>query len=447
MHNYIVQQGKRYPYRILLVFLFFLVLLIMFSTAESLMSSLVSGTIIFFLVTILSAKLILGSNRWVGFFSAIFLLKFFLSISHYLIFVDPEYFQGNGALPNSFWYEYHFVFDQVSDLVKSKVNYDNIFYFDKESFEATHPEIWNLISIPLVYLGSYVLTITPINVFFTTLLSINFVFIAKFILLLDKPKVTAVAWTSALFPMFLLSDNFYRDPIGVGLLSVGLTLYFVSNTLIKKIVSIGLTIYFSYILRTVYPAIFLLSLLVYYLLIDRRNRKYLILFLPLILILLYSFVNENSQDTEYVSGYYTPSSLLYLPIKIIFGVIGPFPWTQFIMYKVDPSVSYQLSDYLLGIFQLSYLTLLIQKAKYLFKIRNLNVLTIFGFGIALLGIMTKQMHIGYIAEGILFTLPWFFSKITLADFRKRLGIVFIILLSLNILVGVLGNVGISLLWK
>lgn len=449
MLNYIILQRRTwYPYRILVVLLFCCLLLMIFSISDSLMSSLVSGTLIFFLLTILSAKLILGLNRWVGFFSAIFLLKLVLSVSHYLIFIDPEYFYGNGAFPNSFWHEYHSVFNQVSDVVESKIVHDDIFYFDKESFEVTHPEIWNLISIPLFYLGSYVLTITPINIFFSTLLSINFVFIAKFILLFDKAKVKAVAWTSALFPMFLLADNFYRDQIGMGLLSVGITLYYASNSnLIQKIVSIGLLLYFSFILRTLYPAIFLLSLGVYYVIIDRRNRKYLLLLLPLILMVLYYSANEILPEKEYVSAYVTPSGWLFLPVKIVLGVVGPFPWAQFVMYKVDPTVSYQLADYLLGIFQLSYLTLLIQKAKYLFKNRNINVLTLFGFGIALSGIVTKQMHIGYIAEGLVLTLPWFFSQISLADFRKRLGLIFIILLSLNILVGLIGNVGISLLWK
>lgn len=420
----------------------------MLAISEGPMSSLVSGTVIFFLLTILSTKLILGSNKWVGFFSVIFLFKLVLSVSHYLIFIDPEYFHGNGSFPSSFWYEYHSVFNQVSDAVKGKIDHDSVFYFDQESFDATHSEIWNLISIPLFYLGSYVLTITPINIFFSTLLSINFVFIAKNILFLDKVKVTAIAWTSALFPMFLLADNFYRDQIGMGLLSVGLTLYLAANdTLIQKIISIALLLYFSFILRTVYPAIFLLSLVIYYVFMERRNRKYLLLILPLILILLFYTANEILQDKEYVSGYIAPSGWLFLPIKIVLGVIGPFPWTQFVLYKVDAAISYQLADYILGIFQLSYLTLLIQKAKYLFKSRNIDVLTLFGFGIALSGIITTFMHIGYIAEGLVLTLPWFFSIISFVDFKKRLGLIFIILISLNIIVELIGNAGISLLWK
>lgn len=429
--------------------MFFCCLLVMiFSISESLMSSLVSGAIIFFLLTILSTKLILSSIKWVGFFSAIFLLKLVLGVSHYLIFVDPKYFFGNGAFPYSFWHEYHSVFNQVNDVVNSKIAHDNIFYFDKESFEVTHPEIWNLISIPLTHLGCYVLTITPINIFFTTLFSINFVFIAKFILLLDKAKVTIVAWTSALFPMFLLADNFYRDQIGMGLLSVGLTLYLASNSrLIQKIVSIGLLMYFSYILRTVYPAILLLSLVVYYVFKERRNRKYLILILPFILVLLYYSANEIIQEKEYLDRYITPSGWFFLPLKIILGVVGPFPWTQFMLYKVDPSFSYQLADYLLGIFQLSYLTLLIQKAKYLFKISNINVLTLFGLGIALSGIVTKQMHIGYIANGTVLTLPWFFSKISLSEFKKRLVLVTILLILLNLIISILGNISISFLWR
>lgn len=439
-------QYRKYPYIIFVIFILGS-LFLNFSISNNPKSSLISATIIFFLLTLISSKLILRSNRWVVFFGLIFLLKLILGISHYLIFVDHDYFNGDGALASSFWHEYQSVFNQVADVVKDKISHGSIFYFDKEAFEVTHPEIWNLISIPLVYLGCYALTITPINIFFTSLLSINLVFICKYIFVFTKKKVSAVAWTTSLFPMFLLADNFYRDQIGMGLMSIGITLYLISKNPIQKIISIGLLLYFSYILRTLYPAIFILALILYYIIINRKKRKYLIWFVPIILLIVLYAVNDIVRDNEYISGYITPSGWVYLPVKIVLGVIGPFPWSQFMLYKVDPAISYQLPDYLLGIFQLSYLTLLIQNAKKLFKRENLNILTLFGLGIALSGIVTKQMHIGYIAEGIVLTLPWFFSKISLIDFNKRLIWMSLLLISLNIFVSLVGNLGISTLWR
>jgi hypothetical protein len=411
------------------------------------LSSLVSATLIFFLLTLIISKQILKSNRWMYFFSAIFILKLVLSVTHYLAFIDPHYFISNGGFAASFSHaEYQDAFSSVSMAVNDKIKY-GIFYFDSDSFWVSHPEIWNLISIPLAYLGCYVLTITPINIFFTSILSINMVLIAKNVLCLDDKKVSAVAWSTALFPMFLLADNFYRDQIGLGLISIGITLMLVSKSSIGKIISIGLTLFFSYILRTVYPVFYISAIFIYITFIYRKIPILKFLLLPILIVILYFAFQIGTQDDKYVSIYVNSSGWLYIPLKIIFGVIGPFPWTQFVQYKINQAFSYQLADYLLGIFQLSYLTLFFQNIKKLFQKKNLDIMTLFGFGIAISGFVTKQMHISYIAGGILLTLPWFFSTVSFVDFRKRLGWMFILLIFFNFVVSLLGNMGISSLWR
>lgn len=437
----------RYIYSILVILFFGWLLLKLFSISDDATSSLISGTIIFFTLTLIASRLILKSNKWVYFFGTFFLLKLVISISHYLIFIDPNYFDSNGTLVSSFWHEYQSVFSQVSDVVSIKVTHENPFYFENEMFEVTHPEIWNLISIPLYYLGCYFLTITPINIFFTSLLSINLVLLARNYLSLSKKIVSEIAWVTSLFPMFLLADIFYRDQVGMGLLVTGITLLLIAKNPILKLISILLTLYFSYILRTVYSGLFLLSYGLVSVLNKYNRPKSNFILVPVIIVIITYFINIVFPDDDYISKYINTSAWLYLPIKIIIGVIGPFPWTQFIMYKIEPAISYQLSDYLLGVFQLSYLSLILQNAKRIFHLNRMDVMTIFGFGIALSGIVSKQMHIGYIAEGILLTLPWFFSQITFANFKRRFGWMFLLLILLNIVISLLGNIGLSALWR
>ena len=139
-------------------------------------------------------------------------------------------------------------------------------------------------------------------------------------------------------------------------------------------------------------------------------------------------------------------SILALPLKIVMGVIGPFPWTQFMLtFTGGIHYAYQLSDYILGVFQFGFLIAMISEWKHI-SFRNLNSITIMGFGIAMSGFISNAMHIGYIAEGVFFTLPWFFLQVG-TKYKKYFCISFMVLLLLNIVVVAMGSVGISNLWR
>ena len=63
------------------------------------------------------------------------------------------------------------------------------------------------------------------------------------------------------------------------------------------------------------------------------------------------------------------------------------------------------------------------------------------------GFVTSQMHISYIAEGLIFTLPWYFEQIGTL-YRRYFRISLLILVGLNILILATGHLGLgSLLWK
>ena len=155
---------------------------------------------------------------------------------------------------------------------------------------------------------------------------------------------------------------------------------------------------------------------------------------------------EASTPDDYAGMYLNQMSVLALPIKIIFGLIGPFPWTQFIMtFSGRLQNAYQLSDYILGIFQLGYLIAIFARWSR-FSFRDLDYFSLMGFGIALTGFLSLSMHIGYIAEGIFFTLPWFFKQIG-TEYRRYFMISFFILVLLNFVVVFTGSLGISNLWR
>ena len=62
------------------------------------------------------------------------------------------------------------------------------------------------------------------------------------------------------------------------------------------------------------------------------------------------------------------------------------------------------------------------------------------------GFVTSQMHIGYIAEGLYFTLPWFFNSVG-SIYKRFFNISLFVLVILNVVVLTMGGLSISSLWK
>ena len=57
-----------------------------------------------------------------------------------------------------------------------------------------------------MYFGDYIMTFAPLNSFFSILISINIILIAKHIFKIDNKSLKYIAITSAYFPMTLISS-------------------------------------------------------------------------------------------------------------------------------------------------------------------------------------------------------------------------------------------------
>lgn len=410
--------------------------------------SYIRALLCFFILTIVSAFLLLG-RRYVKFYSFSFIAITLLGLVHYIVLVDPLYFSSNGSPVNSFWGEFLSVFNSVERIIDDKKDF-GLFYFDRQSFEVTHPEIWNIISYPMFFLQHKWMNYSPLNVFSMQVASMNIMLIYNIFNSGsdgNKNKVHKnLLYITAFFPMGLLNGIMWRDPFGMLLISIGLALITLSNKFVSRALSFIILVVFSYVQRTVYSIIVAVTVLFK----EFTNKKSVaaIIYIPLTLVALF-IVSQYFQETtseNYITGYVNEQSYLFLPIKIILGLIGPFPWTQFSQYFMgNLSMAYQPADYLIGTFQLGYLFALIMNWKS-FSFKNLDYMTIMGFGIMLSGFMTKYLHIGYIYEGLYFTLPWFFKQIG-SRYWKYFGYAFAVLLFLNIVSIGLGGFGFSSIWK
>ena len=437
-----------YLSRIGVIALLYLTLPILFlGWASATTSSYSASALCFYVLLLISIKLILKEKKYIKFYSVAFVVQLLIGLVHYLYFVDPNYFQTNGDASGKFWHEYLSVFDAIDRLQDARRDWGIFYWMDAREFEVAHPEIWHIISLPFYYLSHRWLNYAPLNTFSSLLASVNIMFLYKREYKENKAIHDLILFWTAFFPTFLLNDTVWRDPFGICLISIGVVLVALSNNFVSKVVSFVIFGFASFVQRTMYVLI-AAAAATWESIQKSRNVVLRIFYVAVGCVLLFYLSNltDETNGAEYNAGYVNSMSYLALPIKIIFGMIGPFPWTNFFRaVEMNPAFAWQLQDYIMGTFQLGYLLAIIMKWQR-FSFKNLNAITIMGFGIMLSGFISKQMHIGYISEGLLFTLPWFFSYIG-NGYRKYLSISFTALIILNVLLFFMGNLGIAFLWK
>lgn len=434
-----------YLSKIVLIAVLFTTLPMLFSIGgePSTTWSYIRSCLCFFALTLISVWLLLG-KKYVRFYAIAFIVQIMIGLLHYLIFLDPDYFSTTGAPFSGLWREYQSVFGSVEGLIEGR-KMNGAFYFDSEAWYVTHPEIWRILTWPITFLGLKWLTFAPLNVFSSLLASTNLMvwYNCKYANQVNNNESGKyLLFFSAFFPQFLLNDTVWRDPFGIALISVGLVLLSLSDSTVSKICSFIVLAIFSFFQRTVYLVVSGATLALREL--NSKSAAIKVILAPLFVILIFVLfqIFGNLESEGYSSGYVNEMSFLALPIKIIFGLIGPFPWTQFPrIILIDPAFNYQIQDYFTGTFQVGYLFAIVSNWKNI-SFKKLDYMTIMGFGIALSGFVSKMMHIGYISEGLFFTLPWFFSQIG-PKYRKYLVGAFIALCGLNLITIVLGTSGIT----
>jgi len=442
----------QYIFRLIIIAIFALTILIILGNKTTPFSSFIWSTVAFYFITIFTTYILLRSKKWLLFFTMVYLIKLSIGLFHYLYFIDPLYFQGSGN-DVTLHFEFQAVFSQIITFANDKLE-NGLLYYNFNLGGVTHQEILSFISIPFMYFGDYIMTFAPLNSFFSILISINIILIAKHIYKIDNKSLKYIAITSAYFPMTLISSLIYRDIIGIALMSIGLVLIFFSRKFIIQLLMLVIACYLFYLQRTIYPLILISAFIIDKIINQRSNSPkrdltiiiftiiITIIILPTILDVSYTYENQAILATAF------NFNLLILPLKFILGTIGPFPWTQFLLYEQTPAFAYQLQDYLQGTLNLAVFVAIILKMKHFFKKGNLNLLSILGLLLLFSGLMTSVMHITYTAIGIFFMIPWIFTTLNIKQFTVFYKYSFFSLIILNIIViFILDTVGISALWR
>ena len=365
--------------------------------------------------------------KWNIIISFFFLLKIFIGVIHYLYFFDNSYFSSGD-------YAYlTFEFANVHEHVELAVEYkkeNGIFAFFQKLGGITHQEVWSFISIPFVYYGTFFMNIAPINSFFASLTTVNLLIISKHYYSLSQKQLYFVLILSSLFPFTLISSLFWRDVVGMYILSLGFILILLSKkSIILNIFSIVISSALFYFYRTVYPIFLIFS---FFLTTFKTSFvKTITAAIVSLSIAYFVFINYSIQylsieDLNAVINY----NFLAVLIKVPIGFIGPFPWNQFIDNNI---FSYQIQEYFQAIFNLTFLYFFFRNYKVIvLKYKN-DIIFQTSFLLIFAGLLNPYMHLVYVSFAFIYLIPFLANHVTLKVFFIRFLFIGILLFIFNIL--------------
>lgn len=385
------------------------------------------------IVSALASILMLNEAKLRWIVIGAFLIKIVIGIAHYLFFFNADYFSGNGEILRVFQSDFTSYFDYVNGLSEAKESY-GLFYFDDSVQKVTHVELLNVLAMFMYKFGIHAMNILPLNCMFSSLAALNIYVCLQKIVTFEEKRVGLLCLLT-LFPLFLDNAIFVRDITGQFLMSIGLVCFVLSSN--RRLLWITPASYLFYMQRVGYVFV----LFIVYILDSVLNKKTSknMLFLPIVLIIASYFISgvggvEEDLALRTSGGMAGGTSLLLLPIRAIFGIIGPFPWTQFIVKGlVEPAYASQLYNYIAGVIHVGCLIMLFSSAE-IFKRLLRNPVFMIGLILVGMGILDGAMHITYIMAGTCFMVPAIYLAYNKQLYSKSMRISFFILLGLNIFV-------------
>ena len=258
-----------------------------------------------------------------------------IGVVHYLYFFDPDYFLINFS---DFTYlnEYIWLFESLEVFSSGLSGEMDQTLVEGYEVQNKNYEMIFLMSLLFYFGGTKALTIATFNSLITTFSAFLLYFLS---LKINKNKLNAYFcfFIVAIQPFEIITSIMARDNFGQFLIiySVFLVIFFFDRNLLK-LVFILVSSYLSSLVREVYVFIpliaggagnFVYSLIYSY----RRFRKSSLIILALVMLV--SAAGASFLINTFLGRFLDQdffSLILSLPTSIIYSLIGPFPWTQFL---------------------------------------------------------------------------------------------------------------------
>lgn len=417
-------------------------LLAIIGTKSDPLLALLSESIIFAIVTILMAYLIFHSKQFVGFYLLAYIVKLLVGIIHYLVFIDADYFASSGH-SLKLHHEYQAVQQTIEMIVDGK-QIAGVFSFIFPQY-IPHEELWNIITVPFYYTGTYLLNIVPINAFASLFAAMNVLLVDKCVRGKGYKQSKFLRFLVTYFPVTLITSYYSRDMMGLCLMSVGLVLLSLSKNILQKVLMLVVTCYLFYLQRNAYVLVPIIMFLSDYLIKVNKNNILIKIIAVLVCVVAVPFAYELF-ETESTLKYVSESTkwpIFMLPFKLIVGLIGPFPWSNILKWHTFPEVSYYLGDYFMAVINIGLLITAIRAVPVEKFKHTIDMSFISGVMLFIFGLMNEFMHMSYISVGIYFLLPWFFRIFRDVDIKNNIKISFLFLVLLNIFIILTGVSGLA----
>ena len=247
-------------------------------------------------------------------------------------------------------------------------------------------------------------------------------------------------------PLSFISTMIWREIVGQFFVALGGYFLYVS-TKKNKIFMLFLILLatLSFFVNRYAYAFFPIIVIFGYFFFSSKN-KYGLLILPFVYIFISYFDNMLSITTHlsesYGSNFSSLSFWFFLPINLLKLFLGPFPWTNWFEFN-DNSI-FLIGQYFQSVMNISLVVLtfkiilynkVLKKSKSLFKsikpIESFFLILVSLFVFA--GFGTEEIHVNYMASGIVFLIPVISLSKTKISFMKVFFSVLYFFLVLNII--------------
>lgn len=284
-----------------------------------------------------------------------YLIRLIIGIIHYVYFFDGSYLSDSTSKLD-YLFEYMWLFDSMENIaggISGNLNADQIY----DPTDNKNYEMIFFMSFLFFLGGTKILSIATFNSLVGIFSALLVFIIAREIGRTNKEATIAFIITS-LQPFEIFTSIFARDTFGqlIIFFSIYLVLVAPSRPYLKYLL-IALSGYISAFVREVYfiiPIIVALFNKLTYSLVHsfhtfpRKNLIYLFIIIfvgALLTPYIVDLVFSRFLDKDFFS------LIINLPISFIYSLVGPFPWTNFLL-KVD-GWEYLFSGYLTSVFNLT----------------------------------------------------------------------------------------------
>lgn len=225
-------------------------------------------------------------------------------------------------------------------------------------------------------------------------------------------QIRAALLIAILQPMTMISTIIWRDTVGQFFVALGGYLIYRSTLLIgPKLLVYLLLASFSMLIQRLLYAFFPIFSILGFFIFARTKKITQFIYIPISLIII-QYLNQALFITDQISmgyGQNISSILLWLllPLNIVRLFIGPLPWTTW--FEFTDTTIFLISDYFQAAMNitLAFITYLTFRRPVFDQntnnLRKIFIILFFMFIIA--GIGVKDIHLPYMATGVIFLIP------------------------------------------